>query len=165
MGRSTHKYWQITNADNVYPPPFSNNKVAGIVWSNKVDYATWFGSNVEFIHCIQMLPFTPISEELLRYEWITEEYNVVSEAYNRPDLSEGWKGYIIMAHAVIDPSAAYGEALQLTSYDDGNTKSNTLYWISTRPGGGDIPTGDYPTTTTTTHGPLPDGCDCGNPTI
>ena len=31
---------------------------------------------MEFIHCIQMLPFTPISEELLREKWIREEYPV-----------------------------------------------------------------------------------------
>ena len=37
-----------------------------------------------------------------------------------------------MAHAIIDPVLAYEEALRLTSYDDGNTKSNTLYWIATR---------------------------------
>ena len=41
-----------------------------------MDYATWFGGYVEFIHCIQMLPFTPISEELLREKWIREEYPV-----------------------------------------------------------------------------------------
>ena len=111
---------------------------------------------MEFIHCIQMLPFTPISEELLREEWIREEYPVIrlsrylvivsifcvskvlSEAYNRPDppLSEEWKGYVVMAHAIIDPQAAYQEALQLARYDDGNTKSNTLWWIATRPGAG-----------------------------
>ena len=44
----------------------------------KVDYATWFGGYVEFIHCIQMLPFTPISEELLRQKWIQEEYPVIA---------------------------------------------------------------------------------------
>ena len=33
----------------------------------------------------------------------------ILQAYSRPDppLSEGWKGYIVMAHAVIDPQAAY----------------------------------------------------------
>ena len=46
---------------------------------------------------------------------------------------EAWRGYIIMAHAIIDKEAAWNEALQLTSYDNGNTKSNTLYWIATRP--------------------------------
>ena len=44
-----------------------------------MDYATWFGPYVEFIHCIQMLPFTPITEELLREEWIREEYPVYAE--------------------------------------------------------------------------------------
>lgn len=58
-----------------------------------MDYGTWFGGNVEYIHCIQMLPFTPITEELLRKEWVEEEYPVVAEAYNRgdPPLSEEWK--------------------------------------------------------------------------
>ncbi len=36
----------------------------------QVDYATWFGANTEFIHCIQMLPFVPTSEELLPASWI-----------------------------------------------------------------------------------------------
>ena len=39
-----------------------------------------------------------------------------------------------MAHAVINPNDAYHEALCLSSFDDGNTRANTLYWISTRPG-------------------------------
>ena len=81
---------------------------------------TWFGANVEFIHCIQMLPFVPVSEELLREEWIREEYPVLEEAYTRPDppLSEGWKGYVVMAHGIIDPQAAYSEALALTGKFD-----------------------------------------------
>ena len=58
---------------------------------------------MEFIHGIQMLPYTPITEELLRAEWIEEEYPVVSAALNSPSLGEGWKGFIYMAHAVIDP--------------------------------------------------------------
>eukprot|EP00091_Calanus_sinicus_P009573 TRINITY_DN2235_c0_g1_i2.p1 TRINITY_DN2235_c0_g1~~TRINITY_DN2235_c0_g1_i2.p1 ORF type:complete len:147 (+),score=15.31 TRINITY_DN2235_c0_g1_i2:68-442(+) len=81
-----------------------------------------------------------------------------------------------MAHAVIDPHTAYGDALQLPRYDDGNTKSNTLYWIATRPGMGGGPPGpttttthgptDHPTTTssTTTKKPNPGGC-CGDNSI
>ena len=72
-----------------------------------------------------------------------------------------------MAHAIIDPEAAWSEAQQLTSYDDGNTKSNTLYWIGTRPGSNDCPDcttrppqpTDHPTDKPTTHPPV-DGCDC-----
>ena len=68
--RAAHKYWQMTTSYSPYPAPFSDHKAVGILWSTKVDYATWFGANVEYIHCIQMLPFLPISEELLREEWI-----------------------------------------------------------------------------------------------
>ncbi len=98
---------------------------------SKVDYATWFGSNVEFIHCIQMLPFVPVTEELLRPEWIEEEYPVLSEAFDSAD--DAWRGYIIMAHAVIDKEAAWEEAQQLEFFDDGNTRTNTYHWIATRP--------------------------------
>ena len=74
---------------------------------------------------------------------------------------------MIMAHAIIDPEAAWSEAQQLTGYDDGNTKSNTLYWIGTRPGSNDCPDcttrppqpTDQPTNKPTTHPPV-DGCDC-----
>ena len=130
-----------------------------------------------------MLPFTPISEELLPSSWIQEEYPILEQvvlppisyyffpvqAYTRPDppLSEGWKGYVIMAHAIIDPEAAWAEAQQLNGYDDGNTKSNTLYWIGTRPGSNDCPDcttrppqpTNNPTGKPTTHPPV-DGCDC-----
>lgn len=97
----------------------------------QVDYATWFGANTEFIHCIQMLPFTPISEELLPASWIEEEYEVLVTAFDSAD--EAWRGYIIMAHGIIDKEAAWEEAQQLTAFDDGNTRSNTYYWLATRP--------------------------------
>ncbi len=38
-----------------------------------------------------------------------------------------------MAHAIIDKEAAWTEAQELQAFDDGNTKSNTFYWIATRP--------------------------------
>ncbi len=129
--RSAQKYWQIMEVDDIYPDPYNDNKVVGILWSTKVDYATWFGGNTEFIHCIQMLPFTPISEQLLRASWIEEEYPILVTAFDTAD--EAWRGYIIMAHGIIDKEAAWTEAQQLTTFDDGNTKSNTYYWLATRP--------------------------------
>ena len=129
--RSTHYYWQITTKSNIYPAPFANNKVVGVLWGTKVDYATFFGSNTEYIHCIQMLPFVPISEELLPHDWIIEEYPILSTAIG--SASEGWKGFIFMAHAVIDKNAAWTEVNSLKGFDDGNTKTNTLYWVATRP--------------------------------
>ena len=97
--RAAWSYWQMTSAESNFPAPFSNNKAVGIQWSTKVDYGTWFGANVEFIHCIQvdfhhilvklgftspqMLPFTPISEELLPSSWIVEEYPILQQVIFR----------------------------------------------------------------------------------
>ena len=100
------------------------------MWGTKVDYATFFGANTEFIHCIQMLPFTPITEELLEKQWINEEYPILQTAIGAAD--DGWKGFIFMAHAIIDPNAAWEEAKTLNRFDDGNSKTNTLYWLATR---------------------------------
>ena len=55
--RSAKNYWQMTTNSSNFPAPFSDNKAVGIQWSTKVDYATWFGGNVEFIHCIQVPHF------------------------------------------------------------------------------------------------------------
>ena len=134
--RTTQLYWQIDSADDIYPNPYADNKVVGILWGTKVDYATFFGANTEFVHCIQMLPFTPITEELLEKKWIEEEYPILQTAISSAYV--GWRGFIYMAHAVIDPEAAWQEVQTLEGYDDGNTKTNTLYWVATRPEFGGI---------------------------
>jgi endo-1,3(4)-beta-glucanase len=131
--RSTWRYWQITSDSDIYPSPFADNKVVGVLWGTKVEYTTFFGANVEYIHGIQMLPFTPISELLLRPEWIEEEYPVLATALASPELGDGWRGFIVMAHGILDPDEAWGEALTLSEYDNGNSHTNTLYWLSTRP--------------------------------
>jgi hypothetical protein len=132
--RSTQTYWQIDSNDGIYPEPFASRKVVGVLWSTKVDHATFFGGNLEFIHGIQMLPFTPITESLLEPAWVVEEYPVVSEALSSPDIGDGWRGFIYMTHAILDPVAAWDEVMTLNGHDDGNTLTNTLYWIATRPG-------------------------------
>lgn len=60
-------------------PSFSANKVVGILWGTKADYTTWFGASAEFIHCIQMMPFTPVTEDLLEETWVQEEYPVLRD--------------------------------------------------------------------------------------
>lgn len=140
--RSAAKYWQITSAGNVYPQPFADNKVVGIRWATKADYATFFGANIEFIFGIQFLPFTPISEVHLGEAWMQEAYPKVAITLNSPELGSSWRGFIYMAHAVIDPVAAWNEVTTSLDgpYDNGNSKTNTLYWVATRPTPGSTPT-------------------------
>ncbi len=45
-----------------------------------------------------MLPFTPISEQLLSAAWVAEEYPVLAPA--AATAAPGWLGFIYMDHAV-----------------------------------------------------------------
>ena len=133
---SVQRYWQVKSGSDIYPPVYAARKVVGVLWANKVDHATFFGNQLELIHTIQMLPFTPITEDLLPAAWIEEEYPVLATALTRPEprIEESWRGFVYMAHAIIDPAAAWTEADALRSFDDGNSRTNTLWWIATRPG-------------------------------
>lgn len=102
----------------IYPPEFSRHGIVGILWSDKAVYNTWFGGSflllllqflpsldrIEFIHCIQMMPFTPVTELLLPASWMAYEYPILSLALlvDNPPITEDWKAYVVMAHAIID---------------------------------------------------------------
>jgi len=128
---SVQAYWQIKTGNQVYEAPFAARKVVGIVWGTKVDHATFFGANLEFIHGIQLIPFTPISETLLAKDWVAEEYPVLAPAAATAEV--GWRGFIAMDHAIVAPEAAWTEIQALASFDDGNSRANALYWAATRP--------------------------------
>jgi len=131
--RGAQKYWQITNSSGLYEEPFASGKVVGMLWQLKVDQGTWFGGiNVPYTHTIQMFPFTPITEQLLRKEWVQEEYPVLRDSLPHYPVGEGWKGFVYMDHAILDKEAAWQEVQNLSIFDDGNTKTNTLYWVATR---------------------------------
>jgi len=132
--RSSQKYWHIKSGSDIYDDTFAQNKCVGIAWETKVDYATFFGGNVEFIHGIQMIPYIPVSEDLLDPAWIRESYNVFRSAYTS-GASQGWLGLLYSAQATFDLAGATPRILGLTGFDDGNTKTNTLYWLFTRPNG------------------------------
>src|ERR1051326_4391590 len=96
--RSVHRYWQITG-DGIYGQPYAAHKIVGVLWGTKVDHATFFGANLEYIHAIQMLPFTPITEALLDPAWVSEEYPVLATVLDHPDLDDSWRGFVVMDHA------------------------------------------------------------------
>ena len=51
-----------------------------------------------------------------------------------PSQNLNRKGFIFLDHAIIDPVAAWDEVLSLTKFDSGNSLSNSLWWVATRPG-------------------------------
>jgi endo-1,3(4)-beta-glucanase len=38
-----------------------------------------------------------------------------------------------MAHGIVDRPAAWTEVNALSAFDDGNSRTNALWWVATRP--------------------------------
>lgn len=132
--RGAHTYWQMKPDSKIYPKEFASRTCVGILWEMKADYATWFGPNVEYIHLIQYLPFTPITELLIPKDWNSLQYPLLQKGLTRKDpvIMEEWKGYLYMSQAISDPQAGWKNIQGLTAYDNGNTETNSLYWAATR---------------------------------
>ncbi|ORX90752.1 glycoside hydrolase [Basidiobolus meristosporus CBS 931.73] len=131
--RSSRVYWQMGESSEIYDPRFKANKCVGIVWGCKVDYVTWFGDLPEYMHCIQYLPFTPITPLLLTPSWIHEQTGILERVLARKDpiVEPKWVAYILMALGIVDKDKASGRMLEVTEFDDGNTATNSWYWLAT----------------------------------
>lgn len=92
----------------------------GCLWSLKADFATWFGDKVEWIYGIQMMPVTPVSEQLLRADWLAASKSVWDQGLDSE--SDQWKGILLMAKAILDKSGAWSAAMNLQAFDNGNSK-------------------------------------------
>ncbi len=125
-------YWQVESDSTIYPEPFRSFGAVGVLWETKVDAVTFFGANPEFVYGIQMIPFTPASETLLDPAWVADVWPKL-EAAADGTMSDGWAGFMHLAHAVVDPDAAWTAVDALGGFDDGNSKTNSLYFIATRP--------------------------------
>ncbi len=138
MAESTgaQTYWQIRDNSEIYDAPFSDNPCVGIVWNDKVDFATWFGTgdNNEYIAGIQMIPITPASEDLLSPLWVAEAWDRQLEtmAENVP-ADSGWRDFIAGAVAGWDRELGCDMIRSQTGHDGGNTKTNMLHYCATRP--------------------------------
>lgn len=103
------------------------NKVAGIFFQNKIDYATYFGKNTEYIHMIHFIPGTFITEYIRQKEFVREEWE---EKLQNLNLSEsGWNGLLKLNQSMIDANAANffkDTCLNKSNLDGGQSQSYSL---------------------------------------
>ena len=62
-------------------------------------------------------------------------------------MADQWLGIIELAHAVLNPDAAFEAILPLQEnlidgFDAGNSLTNSLYWVATRPQASDEEDGE-----------------------
>ena len=80
-----------------------------------------------------MMPITPISEYLLRPSWVSASFPMWSGLMQ--SCSEQWRAFLLLAYGVLEPGEAWGKVQSLQLYDAGNTRTNSLHWLATRPTG------------------------------
>lgn len=132
--RSTKKYWQMRPNSEIYEPAFAANGMVGVLGDMSVVYNTWFGDQAVYIHGINMIPFTPMTEQLLEESYVASEYKVLGPDYPNLDPHDIWKSVIVLDHAVLDAAAAWEELRGFVrAFDTWNSESNSMYWIATRP--------------------------------
>ncbi|CAL5186113.1 unnamed protein product [Lathyrus oleraceus] len=129
-------WWHVKDDGNMYEKVFTkNNKVIGVLWSNKRDSGLWFGP-AEWKDCrlgIQLLPILPISEALFSdVNYVKGLVEWTLPALKRDGVKEGWKGFIYALQGVYDNEGALQKIRKLKAFDDGNSLSNLLWWIHTR---------------------------------
>ncbi|TRX92714.1 hypothetical protein FHL15_006388 [Xylaria flabelliformis] len=133
-------YWHLypsqsqTARDNPYPEPAMRNL---ITMGNVEDWQSgawlfWGSQRVE-IASIQILPVTPINEAMYDTEWVNNVWSYTMPELVDPTIGDEWKNVIIAAYSNAHPQTAAAWSANITSWGSGNTYTNELYFIGTRP--------------------------------
>ncbi|KAK0742339.1 glycosyl hydrolase family 81-domain-containing protein [Apiosordaria backusii] len=91
QARSLNAYYLYEESNTVQPANFIGNKVAGILFENKVDHTTYFGTNIEYIQGIHMLPLLPHTPMVRRKGFVREEWDTGAyEFFAGGGFDKGW---------------------------------------------------------------------------
>lgn len=109
MRRSMNMYMLFSDDNTIQPKNFIKNKVAGITFENKLDFATYFGRGTvgdEWIHGIHMLPITPVSSYIRQQKFVKEEWDQ-KLAPIIDQIPDGWKGLLILNAGLFNPKYSW----------------------------------------------------------
>lgn len=109
MKRSMNKYMYYSSSNSVEPSQILPNKVSGILFDNKIDYTTYFGTpkdHPEYVHGIHMLPITPASSLIRGSAYVKEEWQQQITTFISK-VSDGWAGILRLNQALYDAASSY----------------------------------------------------------
>ena len=85
----------------------------------------WGDKRVE-IAAIQILPVTPVNEELYDAEWVQNMVNYASGELADASSGDEWRSVIFLAYSNYDPHKAAKLSTLLTNWGSGNSYSNQV---------------------------------------
>ena len=144
--RSAEMYWHVRNVSTktyprIYPQKYEH-RVIGRLWSSKAEMSTFFGPEHWKSYGIQLIPVTPIAEQRDESGWLAEMAPYFTAACLDNVFCHG-SGWAVLMHILQGSlcnwkAAAAGiQALREDVFYDyggnGHSRSNSLWWIATRP--------------------------------
>jgi hypothetical protein len=106
-----------------------------MVWGGKGAFGTWFSADIDCIHGINWLPFTPASLYMGRHPaYVKKNHDrIVAKRKNGSNYNNGWGDLVVMFNALHDPQAAvtYIDATPNCKLEEGNTHAFMYHWIYT----------------------------------
>ena len=100
---AVEEYWFDVSGTN-FPKDFPNVAL-GMVWGGKGAFATWFSGDIDCIHGINWLPFTPASIYMGRYpDYVKKNHDrIVEKRKGGSDYNNGWGDLVVMFNALQRP--------------------------------------------------------------
>ncbi|KAK0385422.1 hypothetical protein NLU13_7898 [Sarocladium strictum] len=107
IARSLQQYYLYRNDNKVQPKQFIGNKVAGILFENKIDHTTYFSPDLEAIQGIHMIPILPPTPYVRTREFVQEEWDAFFSHGRVDNIGNAWKGIIYASYATVQPQLAW----------------------------------------------------------
>ncbi|XP_068334553.1 glucan endo-1,3-beta-D-glucosidase-like [Pyrus communis] len=136
--QAAQMWWHVREGgeSQIYEQDFAKeNRVVGVLWATKRDSGLWFATAEarEIRLGIQILPVLPVTEVLFSDAGFANELvNWALPALSRTGVTEGWKGFVFALQGMYDKEGALEKIRSLKEFDDGNSRSNRLWWIHSR---------------------------------
>lgn len=130
---AVEEYWFDVSATN-FPKDFPEVAL-GMVWGGKGAFATWFSADIDCIHGINWLPYTPASIYMGRYpDYVKKNHDRIVERRRKGDnYNNGWGDLVVMFNSLQDSQMAVDYLAQHPdcSLEGGNTHAFMYHWIHT----------------------------------
>lgn len=127
------EYWFDVSGDN-FPKDFPNVAL-GMVWGGKGAFATWFSEEIDCIHGINWLPFTPASIYMGRFpNYVKANHDdIIERRKSGRDYNQGWGDLVAMFGALHDATALteHLNANPDCKIESGNTRAFMYQWAQT----------------------------------
>lgn len=107
IARSLQHYYLYENDNKIEPKEFIGNKVAGILFENKIDHTTYFDPHIEAIQGIHMIPILPPTPFVRRPKFVMEEWKAYFSDGRIDKIDNAWRSIIYANYATVDPKAAF----------------------------------------------------------